>query len=145
MGRSTPATPTPSAAALREAAEETGLDPTGVEVVATLPRLWLPPSGFVVTPVLGWWRTPSPVSAVDPVEVAAAHRVPVAELTDPANRWTVRHPSGWMGPAFGVRGMVVWGFTAGLLDRLLALAGWEQPWDATRVEELPPAALAGLQ
>ena len=131
-------------AALREAEEETGLDASGVEVVATLPRLWLPPSGFVVTPVLGWWRTPSAVSAVDPQEVAAAHRVPITELTDPANRYRVRHPSGWVGPAFGVRGMVVWGFTAGLLDRLLALGGWERPWDAARVEDLPPAALTGL-
>jgi 8-oxo-dGTP pyrophosphatase MutT (NUDIX family) len=130
------------AAALREAHEETGLDPTGVEVVATLPRLWLPPSGFVVTPVLGWWHTPSAISAVDPLEVAAAHRVPIAELTDPVNRYRTRHPSGWIGPAFGVRGMVVWGFTAGLLDRLLALGGWERPWDQDRVEPLPPSALS---
>ncbi len=133
------------AAALREAQEETGLDPTGVHVVATLPKLWLPPSGFVVSPVLGWWHTPSPVSAVDPVEVAAAHRVPLAELTDPSNRWRVRHPSGWMGPAFGVRGMVVWGFTAGLLDRLLVLGGWDRPWDADRIHQLPASALEGLQ
>ena len=68
----------------------------------------------------------------------------MAELTDPANRCRVRHPSGCIGPAFGVRGMLVWGFTAGLLDRLLALGGWEQPWDAARVEDLPPVALTGL-
>lgn len=131
------------ATALREAEEETGLDGRGVEIVATLPRLWLPPSGFVVTPVLGWWHTPSPVFAADPAEVAAAHRVPLSELVDPANRWRVRHPSGWVGPAFGVRGMVVWGFTAGLLDRLIALAGWEQPWDADRVVDLPSSATRG--
>lgn len=124
-------------AALREAREETGLDPGGVEVVATLPRLFLPPSGYVVTPVLGWWAVPTPVAAVDPLEVAATHRVPLGELTDPGNRFKVRHPSGWIGPAFGVRGMLVWGFTAGLLDRLIALAGWEQPWDDGRLEELP--------
>jgi 8-oxo-dGTP pyrophosphatase MutT (NUDIX family) len=128
------------ATALREAQEETGVDPSGVEVVATLPRLFLPPSGYVVTPVIGWWRIPSAVSAADPLEVAAAHRVPLRELTDPANRYRVRHPSGWVGPAFGVRGMVVWGFTAGLLDRLLALGGWELPWDPDRVEDLPLTA-----
>ena len=105
------------------------------------PKILLPPSGFIVTPVLGWWRTPSPIGAVDPAEVAAAHRVPIAELVEPANRFRVRHPSGWVGPAFAVRGMVVWGFTAGLLDRLLALGGWEQPWDPDRVEDLPPSAL----
>ncbi len=129
------------AAALREATEETGLDPTGVRVLATLPALFLPPSGFVVTPVLAWWRDPSPVSVVDPVEVASVHRVPLAELLDPANRYRVSHPSGWLGPAFDVAGLFVWGFTAGLLDRLMRLAGWEQPWDAADVRELPAWAL----
>ena len=49
----------PEAAALREAEEETGLDPGGVEIFATLPELWLPPSNFAVTAVLGWWKEPS--------------------------------------------------------------------------------------
>ena len=80
------------AAALREAVEETGLDPAGVDVFGTLPALFLPPSGFVVTPVLGWWREPSPVSVVDPREVASVHRVPLAELLDPANRLRVQPP-----------------------------------------------------
>jgi 8-oxo-dGTP pyrophosphatase MutT (NUDIX family) len=124
------------AAALREAEEETGLDPAGVHVLATLPELFLPPSGFVVTPVIGWWRSPSPVRVVDPGEVARVVRVPLSELLDPANRYSVRHPSGYVGPAFGVRDLVVWGFTAGLLSRLFALVGWEQPWDEDDVREL---------
>ena len=128
----------PVAAALREAAEETGLDPAGVEVLGSLPALFLPPSGFVVTPVLGWWRVPSAVFVRDPGEVAAVHRVPLAELLDPAHRLRVTHPSGYTGPAFRVRGMLVWGFTAGLIDRLLRLAGWERPWDPSRVEPPPP-------
>jgi len=124
------------AAALREAEEETGLDPSGVEVLATLPALWLPPSGFVVTPVLGWWRVPSPVGVVDPGEVESVVRVPLDELLDPTNRCSVRHPSGFVGPGFAVRGMLVWGFTAGLLSRLLALAGLERPWDETVMRDL---------
>ena len=68
---------------LREAEEETGLDPAGVEVFAELPPLWLPPSNFSVTPVLGWWREPSPVSVVSPDEVHAVYRVPISELRDP--------------------------------------------------------------
>jgi len=135
----------PVAAALREAQEETGLDPSGVEVFATLPDLFLPPSGFVVTPVLGWWRTPTPVHAAAPAEVAAVHRVPVAELTDPDNRVRVTHPSGFIGPAFHVRGMLVWGFTGGLLDRVLAIGGWERPWDVSRIEPLPPSAVGELR
>ncbi len=124
------------AAALREGQEETGLDPVGVEVIRTLPDVWLPPSGFVVTPVLAWWEKPSPVSVMDPAEVSEVHRVPLAELTDPDNRVSVRHPSGYIGPGFTVRGMLVWGFTALLLDRILALADWERPWDTGRIVDI---------
>jgi 8-oxo-dGTP pyrophosphatase MutT (NUDIX family) len=127
------------AAALREAQEETGLDPAGVDVVTTLPALWIPVSGHSVTPVVGWWRNPSPVRVVDPGEVASVHRVPLSDLVNPANRVRVQHPSGHIGAAFQVRGLLVWGFTAGLLDRMLHLAGWEQPWDASRIVDLPPA------
>lgn len=125
------------AAALRETVEETGLDPAGVEVFGTLPALYLPPSDYLVTPVLGWWRTPSPVGVVDPAEVASVHRVPLASMLAATNRIRVRHPSGFVGPAFTVAGLVVWGFTGGVLDRLFALAGWELPWDRDRVEDLP--------
>jgi 8-oxo-dGTP pyrophosphatase MutT (NUDIX family) len=130
------------AAALRESVEETGLDPAGVDVIGTLPALFLPPSGFVVTPVLGWWREPSPVSVVDTREVASVHRVPLAELLDPANRYRISHPSGYVGAAFDVAGLLVWGFTAGLLDQMLRLAGWELPWDRTDVRDLPADHLA---
>jgi 8-oxo-dGTP pyrophosphatase MutT (NUDIX family) len=133
----------PAAAALREAVEETGLDPAGVEVIAELPDLFIPHSGYIVTPVLAWWREPSPVAAVDPGEVAAVHCVPLAELVDPANRLSVRHqPTGRVMPGFKVRGMLVWGFTAGLLDRLLHLCGWEEPWRREYVEDLPDDVLA---
>jgi 8-oxo-dGTP pyrophosphatase MutT (NUDIX family) len=123
--------------ALREAGEETGLDPSGVEVLGVLPALWVPPSNYSVAPVLGWWRTPGAVHAADPAETAAVFVVPVRELLDPANRSSVRHSSGYVGPAFRARGLFVWGFTAGLLARLFTIAGWEIPWDAGRVEELP--------
>ncbi len=127
-----------AAAAVREAVEETGLDPAGVEVFATLPDLDVPVSGFTVTPVLAWWREPSPVAPADLNEVASVHLVRVADLADPANRLTVRHWSGRMSPAFDVDGIRVWGFTAFVLDRVLSLAGWELPWDRDRVEDMLP-------
>lgn len=136
-GRVDPGDGGPIDTALRESAEEVGLDPSGVEVVAIFPELHIPVSNFVVTPVIGWWRVPSPVRVVDPVEVARVERVSIAELVNPANRYLARHPSGHTGPAFDVRGMLVWGFTAGLLDRVLDLAGWARPWDRGRVRELP--------
>lgn len=46
------------------------------------------------------------------------------------------HPSGFRGPAFLVEGAVVWGFTAGLIDKILHFAGWEQPWDRGRTVPL---------
>lgn len=135
-----PTDASPEAAALREAEEETGLDPAGVDVLATLRELWVPPSGNVVTPVLAWWREPSDVSPADVREVAAVARVPIADLADPGNRCQVRHPSGRTGPAFEVADMLVWGFTAAVLARLLALGGWERPWDTERVVDLPTEA-----
>ncbi|MQY14963.1 putative Nudix hydrolase NudL [Streptomyces sp. RB5] len=122
----------PLRAALREAEEETGLDPAGVQLFAVLPRLYIPVSGFVVTPVLGWWREPSPVRAVDPRETARVFSVPVADLTNPDNRATTVHPSGYRGPGFEVEGALVWGFTAGVIDRILHHCGWEETWDTSR-------------
>jgi 8-oxo-dGTP pyrophosphatase MutT (NUDIX family) len=136
-GRLDPEDAGPGAAALREAQEETGLRPEGVELLAELPDLYLPVSDYAVTPVLGWWHTPSPVGVMDVGEVAQVVRVPVAELVDPANRFLARHPSGFSGPAFRAQGLFVWGFTAGLLDRVLFLCGWERPWDRTRQEDVP--------
>ncbi|WP_093799827.1 CoA pyrophosphatase [Streptomyces sp. Wb2n-11] len=122
----------PLRAALREAEEETGLDPSGVQVFGVLPRLYIPVSDFVVTPVLGWWREPSPVGVVDPAETASVFTVSVADLTDPANRVTSVHPRGHSGPAFLVGPALVWGFTAGVIDKILHYAGWERPWDRSR-------------
>jgi len=132
----------PVRAALREAREEVGLDPSSVDVLGQLPALFLPPSGFVVHPVVSWWREPHAVDVVDAAEVAAVARVPIAELVDPANRLQVRHPSGWVGPAFEVADLLVWGFTAGLVDKLLQLGGWELPWDTARSRTLDPGTLA---
>ncbi len=126
-----------AAAALREAHEEVGLDPSTVRVVAELPAIFIPVSGFVVTPVLAWWEHPHEVHPVDRAEVAGVELVPIADLVDPANRFMVTHPSGWLGPAFEAGGLFVWGFTAGLLDRLLDFGGWSRPWDRNVQRELP--------
>jgi len=131
----------PVPAALREAAEEARVDPSGVQVLAVLPERFIPRSGFSVTPVLAWWRRPGPVEPGDPMEVTSVARVPVADLADPANRLTARYPSGQAGPAFRVGGMLVWGFTAMIVDQLLAIGGWERPWDSGSAEDLPPDVL----
>lgn len=131
------------ATAMREAREETGLDPTGVEVVSVLPSLFLPPSGYVVAPILAWWAEPSPVTIADPIEVHDVLSVPLSHLLDPANRHTVRHPSGFVGPAWDIDDLLLWGFSAGLLNRVLELSGLTREWDQQRFKPLPERYLGG--
>jgi 8-oxo-dGTP pyrophosphatase MutT (NUDIX family) len=123
--------------ALREAEEEAGVQRAGVEVLGLLPPPQVAVSGFDVTAVVGWWREPGLVGAVDAREVSSVPVVPVAELTDPVNRASVRHPSGYTGPAFEVAGHLIWGLTAHLLDGVLELAGWQRPWDDSRHVAIP--------
>lgn len=126
------------AAALREAEEEVGLEPSGVEVFGVLPTLWLPPSNFAVTPVLGYWHERRVLEPVSVEEVRGVLHQPIAGLLDPARRFSVVHPSGWKGPAFDLGTEVpLWGFTAGVLARLFSVVGWEQPWDEADERPLP--------
>ncbi|MDY6055295.1 CoA pyrophosphatase [Micrococcus sp.] len=131
------------ATALREAREETGLDPAGVEVLGVLPPVPVVVSGHIVHPVLAWWRDPSTVAVVDRAEATDVFRVPVADLVDPSRRVAVARPGGRAGttPGFRVQGRLVWGFTAALLSRVLELAGWARPWDAARVVDPETGAL----
>ncbi|WP_340295976.1 NUDIX hydrolase, partial [Aquipuribacter hungaricus] len=143
-GRRDPGDVDDAACALREAREEVGVDPSSVTVLGALPPLWVPPSSHQVVPVLGWWHRPGPVGVVDPAEVAAVVRAPVAALVDPASRVGVRYPSGrGSGPGFLVGGLFVWGFTAGLLSWVLDLAGLTQPWDSTPVVDHEGSPLTG--
>lgn len=143
-GRQDPGDVDDVATALREAREEVGVDPADVQVLGTLPSLWVPPSAHEVVPVVAWWHRPGPVGVVDPLEVAAVVRVPVAALVDPGNRVGVRYPAGrGSGPGFVVGEMFVWGFTAGLLSWLLDLAGLSRPWDPTPVVDHEGSPLSG--
>ena len=128
------------AAALREAQEETGLDPAGVEILGQLPQAELPVTNFVVTPVLGWWKLPSEVFAVDQRESASVFRAPVADLVDPRNRLSVEVSRGGQkhrSPAFELQGRLIWGFTGIVLSRLLDDLGWALPWDPLRIRLHP--------
>ncbi|TFC44403.1 CoA pyrophosphatase [Cryobacterium sp. TmT2-59] len=128
----------PIAAALREAVEETGLDPHGLEPLGTLPALAVPVSNHLVTPVPAWWTRPSQVAAIDHDETVDVFRMPVADLLDPANRVSTTHTYGnrsYRAPAFTVDGKLVWGFTAIVLSRMFEELRWATPWDRDRVVE----------
>lgn len=108
-----------TAAALREAQEEVGLDPAAVEVLGTLPPHETV-TGFTVTPVLAMIRAPfTPVP--EPGEVDEVFSVPLAHVTDPARfsvqwrRWRGQRRLYYTVP-FGP--YYIWGATARMLRGL---------------------------
>jgi 8-oxo-dGTP pyrophosphatase MutT (NUDIX family) len=137
----------PVATALREAREETGIDPGRLHPLATLERMFIPPSGFHVVPVLAYSPDPGPVTVVNEAETAVVARVPVRAFVNPENRLMVyRTGAGkrFAGPAFLLNEMLVWGFTGHVISAMLDVAGWSQPWDADDIRELDEAmALVG--
>jgi len=125
-------------AALREANEEVGLNPALVKILGTLPPSQVNASSFDVTAVVGTWAGNERLSVVDPGEVASVHRVSIDELAAPENRFSATLPMGYRGPAFTADGLFIWGFTAHLLNDVLDLGGWAQPWDEYHEIEVPP-------
>ena len=110
------------AAALREAAEEVGLDvaQAGVRVLGTLAPIDVRVSGFLVHPVIALAER-APLTVADGHEVAAVFSAPLAAFLPgapieivTAERDGVRLRYG----AYRVGDRLVWGATAGILGRL---------------------------
>lgn len=109
------------AAALREADEEVGLDPSGVEILGELDSFPTFVTGFVVTPVVGWVeRLPELRPNAD--EVADVLMVPVRELSD-----EIRSEPGFTHAdrtypteAWVWNGHVIWGVTARIIRSFLS-------------------------
>ncbi len=130
-GRSEPEDTDAAATALREAYEEVGLDPAGVEVVAQLP-VYTTVTQFQVTPVVALVRSPIQL-VLDPFEVAEAFEVPLAFLMNPAHHW--RHDFDFEGHRRQFLSMpwrsppghradheyFIWGATAAMLRNLYSL------------------------
>ncbi|MBU3705788.1 MAG: CoA pyrophosphatase [Mycobacterium sp.] len=141
-GAADPGDTGPVHTALREAQEETGIDPVRLSPLATMERMFIPPSGFHVVPVLAYSSDPGPVAVVDESETAVVARVPLRAFINPRNRLMVYRtgsPSRWAGPAFLLNEMLVWGFTGHVISAMLDVAGWAQPWDTDDVRELDEA------
>jgi 8-oxo-dGTP pyrophosphatase MutT (NUDIX family) len=126
-GKADPGDADAIATALREAEEEVGLDPdaAGVEVVGRLDALWIPPSNFLVTPIVAV-AARRPAFVPDPREVAAILEAPVAAfLPDVAPMIVDPDPRGrpLRYGAYLVEGRIVWGATAAILGQLGAVLG----------------------
>lgn len=146
-GAADPGDTGPVHTALREAQEETGIDPARVQPLAALERMFIPPSGFHVVPVLAYSDDPGPVGVVNQSETAVVARVPLRAFVNPANRLMVYRsgaPRRFAGPAFLLNEMLVWGFTGHVISAMLDVAGWAQPWNTDDVREMDEAmALVG--
>jgi 8-oxo-dGTP pyrophosphatase MutT (NUDIX family) len=139
---------TPIEAALREADEEIGLAPSGVDVLGALPTLWVPPSNFSVTPVIGWWAEPSEIGVRSADEVHAIHKATIKDLCDPQWRIRVHSPRapGFVMPGFLIgenHDVILWGFTGGVIYRYFAYMGWLTDVDDAPFVELPDYMLNG--
>jgi 8-oxo-dGTP pyrophosphatase MutT (NUDIX family) len=121
-GKAEPDDADPAATALREAAEEVGLDATAarVRVVGRLETFWIPVSDFAVTPVVAV-APGRPAMTASPDEVARIVEPPMARFLPDApieiverlvGEWPLRYG------AYTIDGLSVWGATARILSQL---------------------------
>jgi len=109
--------------ARREAYEEVGVDPDALDVLGRLTPLYIPPSGFSVTPVVAVLMERPPFTPHE-AEVAALLEVPLADLFAPASRQSSRRSvrgGAFDVPYFELAGHQVWGATAMMLAELVAV------------------------
>jgi 8-oxo-dGTP pyrophosphatase MutT (NUDIX family) len=124
-GRAEPEDADPTATALREAAEEIALDPVaaGVHVLGRLEQVWIPVSGFRISPILAFAeRRP----ALHPAEAEVARILeaplsgflpgaPIEMVERTIGDWPLRYG------AYPVDGLLIWGATARILGQLGAV------------------------
>lgn len=105
--------------ALRETEEEIGVARDSIEVLGSLSRLYIPPSNFLVNPVVGFVRE-LPAFRPDPTEVSGVIEAPVRHFLEDAYRAEkdilVRGTMRIKVPCFVIGGHVVWGATAMMMS-----------------------------
>tara|TARA_Y100000782_G_C10189462_1_gene269702 strand:+ start:17427 stop:18080 length:654 start_codon:yes stop_codon:yes gene_type:complete len=111
--------------ALREANEEVGTDTSAINVIGKLSDVYIPPSGFLVKPIVGV-TTVRPSFVPDPREVQTIIETPLSLITDDnAIRYKKikfsSSPVKVKAPYFDVHGHTVWGATAMMLSELREL------------------------
>ncbi len=111
--------------ALREAQEEIGIDPVLIRIIGQLTEMYIPPSNFMVTPVIGY-QTSQPEFTADPKEVARIIEINIDDLLDIQNirRKKIKFRLGFslMVPSYFIDGNIIWGATAMILSEFSELA-----------------------
>jgi 8-oxo-dGTP pyrophosphatase MutT (NUDIX family) len=108
--------------ALRESHEEIGLIPQQVRVIGKLTDLYIPPSNYLVTPVVGYLDT-EPVFHRDPEEVEDIIEVRLLDFLSDHVVKKVKIPLklglSIKAPAFVINGHVIWGATAMMMSEFI--------------------------
>lgn len=102
--------------ALRETAEETGIDETRIALLGSIPR-YTTGTGYLITPVVGWVEPPVDYQP-DPKEVEECFEVPLDYLIAPVNhRLETAMYKGRMRQYYAIPygHRYIWGATAGML------------------------------
>ena len=113
------------ATALREAHEEVGVKPNQVEIIGKLSDLYIPPSGYLVQPYIGYTND-KPNFIRDENEVAQLIEVSADTIMDESivgkkkiqlggSKLKIKYPF------FDVNGHTVWGATAMMISELKAV------------------------
>lgn len=109
------------ATALREAEEEVGVQKNFVEVIGQLTELYIPPSNFLITPVVGFAQQ-RPEFVLQTNEVAGIIEPTLHELLDEKavgiKKINVRPDIAIDAPYYDIRGRTVWGATAMMISEL---------------------------
>ncbi len=124
-GKAEPGDADAATTALREAAEEVGLDPVGatVRVLGRLDEVFIPVSDFRITPIVAVAEL-TPVLRANPAEVARILTPPIDMFLPDADIEIVeRTLNGWPLRYGGYRidGLHVWGATGRILGQLGAI------------------------
>lgn len=114
--------------ALREANEEIGVDPDGVDVLGVLPPLPTFVTGILIVPFVGLLHgrpkfVPSPSEIESIIEAPLAHLDRVEQEVDHDFEGRI-----WTGHTYDVDGKVIWGATGKILKGFLDLLRREAPW-----------------
>jgi 8-oxo-dGTP pyrophosphatase MutT (NUDIX family) len=121
--------------ALRETHEELGILPDTIEVIGGLTQVYIPPSNYCLSPMLGITPT-RPVITPNPDEVAAVIELPARHLVDKANRvieeWIIEGEPRKI-PYFLFQEHKIWGATAIILSEFAVL--WENVIGGERREQ----------